>query len=96
MNYEEGCRMPSDEWLTLNRTGIFENAALRRYVSPFPPTELMGITSGVQSETGFAAHGIDIYAALACLNHTDYEVSTHPGFRLWLRTTCSPVQGPSP
>ena len=65
MNYEEGCRMPADEWLMLNRTGIFENAALRRYVSPFPPTELMGITSGLQSETGFAAHGVDIYAALA-------------------------------
>ncbi|SEG17738.1 Methyltransferase domain-containing protein [Nitrosospira multiformis ATCC 25196] len=65
MNYEEGCRMPIDEWLVLNRIGIFENPSLRRYVSPFPPPELMGITSGLQSETGFAAHGADIYAALA-------------------------------
>jgi ubiquinone/menaquinone biosynthesis C-methylase UbiE len=65
MNYEEGCRMHTNDWVTLNRTGIFENTSLRRYVSPFPPSDLMGITSGLQSETGFAAHGVDIYNALA-------------------------------
>ena len=65
MNYEDGCRMHTDDWMTLNRTAIFENTALRTYVSPFPPIELMGITSGLQSETGFAAHGVDIYTALS-------------------------------
>lgn len=65
MNYEEGCRMGTEDWMTLNRTGIFENASLRRYVSPFPPAKLMRITSGLQSERDFAAHGVDIYTALS-------------------------------
>jgi SAM-dependent methyltransferase len=65
MNYEEGCRMLTSDWMALNRTGIFEDASLRRYVSPFPPLELIGITSGLKSETGFAAHGVDIYTALS-------------------------------
>lgn len=65
MNYEDGCRMHTDDWMTLNRTAIFENASWRRHVSPFPPVELMGITSGLQSERGFAAHGVDIYTALS-------------------------------
>lgn len=64
MNYEAGCTMPTSEWLALNRDGVFESAALRQYVSPFPPQELMRNVSGLQNERDFAAHGTDIYAAL--------------------------------
>ena len=64
MNYESGCTLATSEWLALNRDGVFENAALRPYVSPFPPPELMRNVSGLQNERDFAAHGTDIYAAL--------------------------------
>jgi SAM-dependent methyltransferase len=57
--------MSSEDWMRLNRTEIFENPALRQYVSPFPPLELMQNTSGLQSEKDFAAHGTDIYTALS-------------------------------
>jgi 2-polyprenyl-3-methyl-5-hydroxy-6-metoxy-1,4-benzoquinol methylase len=75
MNYELGCRMGIDDWMKLNRTGIFEDASLRRYVSPFPPVELMRNTSGLQSERDFASHGVDIYTALSLASPkplTDY------------------------
>jgi SAM-dependent methyltransferase len=65
MSHELGCRMGIDDWMKLNRTGIFEDAYLRRYVSPFPPVELMQNTSGLVSERDFAAHGVDIYNALS-------------------------------
>ena len=77
MNYEDGCRMPADEWLMLNRTGIFENPSLRRYVSPFPPPKLMWITSGLRSEAAFAGHGVDIYAALAVASPTPFTEYRH-------------------
>ena len=57
--------MRTEDWVRLNRTGIFEDASLRRYVSPFPPLDLMQNTSGLQSERDFAAHGTDIYTALS-------------------------------
>jgi SAM-dependent methyltransferase len=56
--------MPARQWLALNRDAAFEDAALRRYVSPFPPEELMRNVSGLQNERDFAAHGTDIYSAL--------------------------------
>lgn len=65
MNYEEGCRMRTEDWMKLNRTSIFEDTLLRRYVSPFPPAGLMQNTTGLQSEKDFAAHGTDIYTALS-------------------------------
>lgn len=62
--YESGCQMPYDKWISLNRTRVFTETALRRYVSPFPPQELMANVSGLQNERDFAAHGTDIYSAL--------------------------------
>jgi ubiquinone/menaquinone biosynthesis C-methylase UbiE len=59
-----GCRMSLKEWMDLNRNQIFTNPDLKRYVSPFPPVELMANVSGLQNEQDFAAHGTDIYRAL--------------------------------
>jgi SAM-dependent methyltransferase len=76
MNYERGCTLATSEWLALNRNGVFENPELRRYVSPFPPPELMSNVSGLQNERDFAAHGTDIYAALTLSSPkplTEYE-----------------------
>lgn len=56
--------MSVEQWMTLNRTEIFEDPSLLRYVSPFPPKELMCNVSGLHSEMDFAAHGTDIYRAL--------------------------------
>src|SRR4051812_47892413 len=61
---EAGCMMPAQDWIALNRVGIFEDERLRAHVSPFPPEELMRNVSGLQSERDFAAHGTDIYTAL--------------------------------
>lgn len=61
---EFGCRLPLEEWMDLNRVQVFTNPKLKRYVSPFPPTELMANVSGLQNEQDFAAHGTDIYRAL--------------------------------
>lgn len=63
--YELGCRLPPEQWLWLNRTGIFERPELRRFVAPFPPQELMDIVSTVGcSEQNFASHGTDLFRAL--------------------------------
>jgi len=68
--------MNFDEWMTLNRTKVFEDPSLLRYVSPFPPKKLMCNVSGLQSERDFAAHGTDIYRALTLASPkplTEYE-----------------------
>ena len=62
---EFGCRMPLEEWMELNRVKIFSYPELKRYVSPFPPIELMANVSGLKNEQDFAAHGTDIYRALS-------------------------------
>jgi ubiquinone/menaquinone biosynthesis C-methylase UbiE len=59
-----GCRMPLEEWMDLNRNQTFTNPDLKRFVSPFPPVELMANVSGLQKEQDFAVHGTDIYRAL--------------------------------
>lgn len=64
INWELGCCLPFDEWAWLNSTGVFEDPSLRRYVAPFPPTDLMYNVSGLESENDFAKHGVDIYQAL--------------------------------
>jgi SAM-dependent methyltransferase len=64
-DYSLGCRLPVDEWAHLNRTAIFANPDLRRYVSPFPPKVLMQNTSGITSESNFASHGADFWIAFS-------------------------------
>ncbi len=50
IDYDLGCRLPLDQWAWLNRTGIFDDPTLRKYVSPFPPPDLMENVSGLTSE----------------------------------------------
>jgi SAM-dependent methyltransferase len=63
-DYSLGCRLPAEDWIWLNRTGIFEDPSLRKYVSPFPPVELMKNVSGLKNEKDFASHGADMFIAL--------------------------------
>lgn len=63
-NYSLGCRLPVDEWVWLNRSGIFATPELRKFVAPFPPPDLMHNVSGLETERDFASHGADIYLAL--------------------------------
>ena len=65
IDYALGCRLPADDWVCLNREGVFQNPALRQYVAPFPPVDLMHNVSGLQSERDFASHGADIFLALS-------------------------------
>lgn len=65
MDYAMGCRLPVDDWVWLNRIGAFQYSSLRRYVSPFPPPELMQNVSGLINEKDFASHGADFYIALS-------------------------------
>ncbi len=64
-DYSLGCKLPVAEWVHLNRVAIFEDPALRKYVSPFPPQALMQNTSGLTSEADFAAHGAHFWTAFS-------------------------------
>ena len=64
-DYSLGCKLPVEDWIYLNRTAVFNDATLRRYVSPFPPRTLMQNTTGLTSESDFASHGADFWAALS-------------------------------
>jgi SAM-dependent methyltransferase len=63
--YQQGCQMPLEEWVWLNRCGIFEDPELRRYVAAFPPRDLMQNVSGLTSEQDFASHGVDLFVAIS-------------------------------
>lgn len=74
--YEAGCNLPIEDWVWLNREGVFQTAALRHYVAPFPPVELMHNVSGLQNEKDFASHGADFFLALSAASPralTDYH-----------------------
>ena len=64
-DFKLGCQLSINDWTWLNRTGVFENDALREYVAPFPPRDLMYNVSGLNSEQDFASHGADFYCALS-------------------------------
>jgi len=65
IDYKLGCRLGVEDWIWLNRTGVFENPGLREFVSPFPPVELMQNVSGLEIEHDFASHGADLFLALS-------------------------------
>lgn len=76
IEYEMGCRLPMEDWVWLNREGVFQSPSLRRYVAPFPPAELMHNVSGLQNENDFASHGADFYRALSAASPkvlTEYQ-----------------------
>lgn len=65
-SWENGCNLPADVWADVNRTKVFELPwQFYQYVSPFPPLELMEITSGLTSEKDFASHGADFWLAFS-------------------------------
>src|SRR4249919_1918518 len=64
-DYALGCRMPAAEWAALNRTGVFRDQQLQRYVGPYPPQELMQNTTGLTKASDFASHGADFWLALS-------------------------------
>jgi len=59
-----GCHGDLDTWLLLNSRLVFEEERLRKFVSLFPPADLMHVTSGLVDERDFAAHGVHIYTAV--------------------------------
>src|ERR1700674_5814738 len=63
--YRLGCQMPLEQWVWLNRFGIFEDFSLRRHVAPFPPLDLMENVSGLRNEQDFASHGADLFVAIS-------------------------------
>ena len=65
VDYGLGCQMPVADWVHLNRIGVFADPALREYVAPFPPRDLMHNVSGLTSEADFASHGADFFVALS-------------------------------
>lgn len=64
-NYELGCRMPVEQWAQLNRSGVFDEPSLLKYVGPFPPLELMQNTTGLTEVSEFAGHGSDFWTVLS-------------------------------
>lgn len=69
MELKAGCELELEDWLDLNLNGVFRDPSLSKFVSPFPPVELMSNVSGLQSEHDFAAHGGAIYRALTAASH---------------------------
>jgi uncharacterized membrane protein YsdA (DUF1294 family)/cold shock CspA family protein/SAM-dependent methyltransferase len=65
LDYSLGCRLPLADWLALNGDLIFEKPELRRFVAPFPPVELMKVTTGVGTEKDFAVQGALLFKALS-------------------------------
>lgn len=65
IDYSSGCKLAVDDWVWLNRIGVFNDPGLRRYVSPFPPPALMENTTGLNNERDFASHGADFWLALS-------------------------------
>jgi SAM-dependent methyltransferase len=57
--------LPAETWTWLNRKGIFDDPELRRYVSPFPPVDIMESVSGLTREQDFASHGADFFLSLS-------------------------------
>ena len=64
-DYSLGCKLPAEEWAYLNRTAVFNDPALRQFVSPFPPKALMQNTTGLTSDLDFASHGADFWLAFS-------------------------------
>ena len=65
IDYSKGCRLPVDVWANFNRNLVFKDIRLKKYAAPFPPVELMQITSGLTEVSDFASHGADFWIALS-------------------------------
>lgn len=60
----EGLAGDLDDWLTFNRSGAFSTPRGLEVVAPFPPVDLMQVTTGLDQDEPFAEHGVDFYRAL--------------------------------
>lgn len=56
-------RLP--EWIAFNLGDALTSARAADHAAPFPPSDLMYHTTGLQQDRDFAQHGADILAALA-------------------------------
>jgi SAM-dependent methyltransferase len=65
VDYSPGCRLPVNVWADFNRSLVFNDIRLRKFAAPFPPVELMQITSGLTGVTDFASQGADFWMALS-------------------------------
>jgi glycosyltransferase involved in cell wall biosynthesis/cyclopropane fatty-acyl-phospholipid synthase-like methyltransferase len=63
-DFTQGCHGVLEDWLWINSRGVFEHEELRPLVAPFPPDDLVQVTSGVDCQENFAKHGVDIFSAL--------------------------------
>jgi SAM-dependent methyltransferase len=54
-------------WAELNRRLAFERPELRRFIAPFPPSELMQNVSGLTVDRDFAAHGAHFWEVFSLL-----------------------------
>lgn len=61
----EGIAGPLATWLKFNVETAFQSARASDYTAPFPPTDLMYHTTGLDRNRDFAQHGADILKALA-------------------------------
>jgi SAM-dependent methyltransferase len=82
-DYSLGCRLPLADWLALNRDLVFDQPALRRFVAPFPPGDLMEVTTGVRTEKDFAVQGALLYETISAAS----PVPLH-AFPSWLDFGC--------
>lgn len=61
----EGIAGPLANWLKFNVETAFQSARASDYTAPFPPTDLMYHTTGLDRDRDFAQHGADILKALS-------------------------------
>lgn len=60
-----GISGPLPEWIAFNLGDALASARAADHAAPFPPTDLMYHTTGLQQDRDFAQHGADILAALS-------------------------------
>lgn len=60
-----GISGPLPEWIAFNLGDALTSARAADHAAPFPPTDLMYHTTGLQQDRDFAQHGADILAALS-------------------------------
>lgn len=60
-----GISGPLSEWIAFNLGSALTSARAADHAAPFPPTDLMYHTTGLQQDRDFAQHGADILTALS-------------------------------
>lgn len=63
-----GISSPLPEWIAFNLGDALTSARAADHAAPFPPTDLMYHTTGLQQDRDFAQHGADILTALSAIS----------------------------